>query len=780
MTAPDQSGGGREGESRPASDSREGGAPRPAGTPAAPDHRRGGAAFLLLRLLRETLTANKPAQERLDEFTRLVAGHLVAEVCSFYVLRGGSEILELYASEGLNPEAVRRAQLRVGEGLVGLIARDRAAINAPEAREHPAFRYLPETREEQYTSFLGVPVQGGGRLRGVLVVQNRVARRYTEDEVAALETFAAVLGESSDSAGLLPRAGQAAPVHLHGSPAAEGLAIGVAALREPPYSLPNPVAQDVETEKIRLRDAIEALRGDLDRLLESEAAQSHEGPRDVLEAFRLFAHDKSWMRRIEEGVAAGLTAEAAVDQARTDTRARLARVADPYIRARFDDLDDLAERLIRKLLGVREIDPEDLPENAILVARALGPGELLDYGRERLKGVVLEEGSSGAHAAIVAKSLGIPMIVQARGALEAIEQGDPIIVSGDQGQAHVRPHPDVLAAFRDKISLKEQERAAYAVWRNLPAVSLDGRRVRLYMNAGILADLPSLRDSGAEGVGLLRTELQFFIRARLPRRSDQESFYRAILKSAGDKRVVFRTLDVGSDKVLPYLNLQTRREENPALGWRALRVGLDRPALLKMQLQALLRAAEGGPLTVMFPMVAEREEFQKAKALLLREADRIAESGGLRPSKLEIGAMLETPSLAYAHDDFLSEADFLSIGGNDLAQFFFAADRSNDRVSWRYGVLKPSFLRFMREICDRCAGFGLPLSFCGEAAARPTAAVALAALGVESLSMRPASIPPVKKAIRSVNLAEARAVLDAALAKDVYPEPDLLALLARR
>lgn len=757
----------------------ETGAPRLPAEAGGEVVRRGGAAFLLLRRVRETLAANKPAQERLDEFVRLSAGHFVAEVCSFYALRG-AEILELTATQGLNPDSVRRAQLRVGEGLVGLIARDRVVVNAPEARAHPAFRYLPETREEDFTSFLGVPVQSGARLRGVLVVQNRVARRYTEDEIAALEVFAAVLAETSESAGLLPRGGRAAPAHLHGAAAAEGVAIGVAALREPPYSLPNPVAQDSEAEKLRLRGAMEALRGDLDRLLESEAAQSHDGPRDVLEAFRLFAHDKSWLRRIEEGVARGLTAEAAVDQARTDTRAKLARVSDPYIRQRFDDLDDLAERLIRKLLGVREIDPEDLPDDAILIARSLGPGELLDYGREKLKGVLLEEGSPDAHAAIVARSLGIPMVVQARGALEAIEQGDPIIVSGDQGQAHVRPHPDVLAAFRDKIALKELERAAFAPWRRLPAVSLDGRRIKLYMNAGILADLPSLRDSGAEGVGLLRTELQFFIRARLPRRSDQEAFYRAILKSAGGKRVVFRTLDVGSDKVLPYLNLQTRREENPALGWRALRVGLDRPALLKMQLQSLVRAAEGGPLTIMFPLVAEREEFDKAKALLMREIERLAEGGTPRPSKLEVGAMLETPSLAYAHDDFLREVDFLSIGGNDLAQFFFAADRSNDRVAWRYGVLKPSFLRFLRELCDRCAAFDLPLSFCGEAAAKPTAAVALAALGVESLSMRPASIAPVKKAIRSVNLGEARRVLDSALARDAYPESELAALLARR
>ncbi|WP_018632168.1 phosphoenolpyruvate--protein phosphotransferase [Neomegalonema perideroedes] len=777
MTGPDPA---REPESR-GSPKTAGEAADTAGSGAAGGEslRREGAAFLFLRQLREALTSGAPAQERLDAFVARIAGHFVAEVCSFYALRG-SEILELYASQGLNADSVRRAQLRVGEGLVGLIARDRVIVNAPEAREHPAFRYLPETREEEFSSFLGVPVKSGTRLRGVLVVQNRVARRYTEDEIAALETFAAVLAETAGPAGLLPRGGQRAPAHLHGTAAAEGVAIGVAALREPPYSLPNPVAQDAEAEQSRLREAMESLRGDLDRLLESEAAQSHDAPRDVLEAFRLFAQDKSWMRRIEQGVSSGLTAEAAVDQARADTRAKLARVSDPYIRARFDDLDDLAERLIRKLLGVREIDPEDLPENAILIARALGPGELLDYGRERLKGVVLEEGSSGAHAAIVAKSLGIPMVVQARGALESVEQGDPIIISGDQGQVHLRPHPDVLAAFRDKIALKEQERAAFAPWRRLPAVSLDGRRIRLFMNAGILADLPSLRDSGAEGVGLLRTELQFFIRARLPRRSDQEAFYRAILKSSAGKRVVFRTLDVGSDKVLPYLNLQTRREENPALGWRALRVGLDRPALLKMQLQSLVRAAEGGPLTVMFPMVAEREEFQRAKALLMREIERLAESGTPRPSKLEVGAMLETPSLAYAHDDFLREADFLSIGGNDLAQFFFAADRGNDRVAWRYGALKPSFLRFIREICGRCSAFDLPLSFCGEAAAKPVAAVALAALGVETLSMRPASIAPIKRAIRSVNLGEAREVIDAALARDAYPEPELAALLARR
>lgn len=715
----------------------------------------------MLRRLRQVMAEPGGDQQRLDRITEVIATNMVAEVCSIYLLRD-RRVLELCATEGLRKSAVHSARLRLGEGLVGQIAQRAAPLSTDNAPGTPGFQYLPETGEEIYRSFCGVPIQRLGKVLGVLVVQNTASRVYSEDEIDALEVVAMVIAEMAEAGRLT--AGRIdlkhrGPLMVTGVAAAEGAAIGVVHLHEPKVQIDNPIVDDIEAERARLMDAMTELRSEVDRLLDTDLLKSGGEHRDVLETYRMFAHDKGWLRRLDEAVSSGVRAEVAVERVQSAARARMERVADPYLRERLHDLDDLANRLLRLLTGVCELPP---PEGSVLVARSIGPGELLDFGG-RIRGAVLEEGSAGGHAAIVARALGIPLLVQAHGIVAEAETGDRIVLDGDGGFVHLRPEKPVLDAFGERLAVAAEAQRLFEALRDQPALTQDGVTVALHVNAGLVSDVGRLFDVGAEGVGLYRTELMFMIRATMPGRDAQAETYRRILDAAQGRRVVFRTLDIGSDKLLPYMRRIS--EENPALGWRAVRFGLDRPRLMTMQLQALLRGADGRALTVMFPFVTEAREFRDARAMLLRERDRLAARGRPVPETLEIGAMLETPSLAFAPDAFFREADFVSVGGNDLQQFFFAADRGNERVRRRYDTLSSAFLIFLRDIVTRCEANGAKLSFCGEAASRPIEALALAALGFTTLSMRPASVGPVKRLLRAADLSAARALIDRATAE---------------
>jgi phosphotransferase system enzyme I (PtsP) len=716
----------------------------------------------MLRRLRQVMAEPGGGQQRLDRITTVIATNMTAEVCSIYLKRDAGT-LELCATEGLRKTAVHKARLRVGEGLVGLIAQRAEPLSTDDAPNAPGFQYLPETGEETFRSFCGVPIQRLGKILGVLVVQNAAPRRYVEDEIDALEVVAMVIAEMAESgalqAGREIEAARRGPVALRGVAAAEGSAIGPAHLHEPKVAIANPIVDDVEAERRRLAEAMAGLRDEVDRLLDTDLMKGGGEHRDVLETYRMFAHDKGWFRRLDEAVSSGVVAEVAVERVQSAARARMDRVADPYLRERLHDLDDLANRLLRRLTGATAAPP---PEGAILVGRSVGPGELLELGG-RIRGVVLEEGSAGGHAAIVARALSIPLVVQAHGAVAEAENGDRVIVDGDEGVAHLRPERGVVDAFGEKAALAAEAQKVYAALRDLPSLTADGVAMALHMNAGLPGDMPHLRETGAEGVGLYRTELMFMIRSTMPGRDAQAETYRRILDLAEGRRVVFRTLDIGSDKILPYM--RRAAEDNPALGWRAVRLGLDRPRLMTMQLQALLRGAAGRPLTVMFPFVTEAREFDACRNMLLRERDRLAARGRPAPERLEVGAMLETPSLVHAPDAFFRAVDFLSVGGNDLQQFFFAADRGNERVRRRYDPLSPAFLAFLGQIVARCAANGAPLSFCGEMAGKPIEALALAAMGFRTLSMRPAAIGPVKRLLRAADLGGARAAIDRAAAE---------------
>ncbi len=537
---------------------------------------------VLLRRLRELMAEPLEPQERLDQIVRQIASNMVAEVCSVYVLRSDG-VLELYATEGLNREAVHLSQLKMGQGLVGTIAASAQPLNLSDAQAHPAFAYLPETGEEIYHSFLGVPILRTGRALGVLVVQNKASRTYRDDEVEALETTAMVLAEMVASGDLkkITRPGLeldlSRPVSIDGASFGEGIGLGYVVLHEPRIVVTNLLNEDSEHELQRLAEALGSLRISIDDMLSRRDVSMEGEHRAVLETYRMFAHDRGWVRKLEEAIRNGLTAEAAVERVQSETKARMMRLTDPYLRERMHDFDDLANRLLRQLTGYgAKMSAKDFPDDAIIVARAMGAAELLDYPRQNVRGLVLEDGAVTSHVVIVARAMGVPIVGQAAGVVALAENRDAIIIDGDDGKVHLRPVQDLQNAYGDKVRFRAGARRSSGRCGISKSKTQDGQRITLQMNAGLLVDLPHLAESGAEGIGLFRTELQFMIASTMPKMEDQEAFYRQVLKQAGGKPVTFRTLDIGGDKVVPYF--RSTEEENPALGWRAIRCRSIGPA----------------------------------------------------------------------------------------------------------------------------------------------------------------------------------------------------------
>ena len=716
-----------------------------------------GGPRLLLRRLREVMAEPVSAQTRLDRIVVHIASNMVAEVCSVYVLRADAR-LELYATEGLNAEAVHLTTMRADEGLVGLIAQSAESLALADAQHHPSFSYRPETGEEVYSSFLGVPILRGGNTLGVLVVQNKARRLYIDEEVEVLQTTAMLLAEMIASGELQSLAGSAddfatrRPLSLSGTPITDGIGLGHVVLHEPRIVVKQIVAEDVKTEQSRLDVAIEGMRASIDKLIDHG---DHDGgeTRDILETFRAIANDRGWLRRLREAISTGLTAEAAVERVQNDARAKMQRQTDPYLRERLHDLDDLANRLLHQLVGRSFVtDHASLPDNAIIVARSMGPAALLDYDRSKLRGLVLEDGGAQSHVGIVARSLGIPAVGNVGNIINLAEQGDSIIVDGTTGDVYVRPTADVENSYGEKARLRARRQAQYRELRDVPCRTRDGVAIDLHMNAGLVVDLQHTEETGAVSIGLFRTEIQFMVAHRFPRMREQELLYRSIFDAVPGRAVTFRTLDIGSDKILPYMDKV--EEENPALGWRAIRIGLDRPALLRSQLRAMLRAGGGRDLRIMFPMISAVEEFRQAKTIVDQEIAYLMRYNHELPADLKLGIMLEVPSLLWQLDEICAQVDFVSVGSNDLLQYLFAADRDNTRVSTRFDTLSPPALRAMKLIADRTTAHKTPLTLCGEMGGKPLEAIVLIALGFRGLSMSPASIGPVKAAILATDLAE--------------------------
>lgn len=732
------------------------------------------ALRVIMRHLREIMGDDSDGQAKLDRIVRQIAGVMVADVCSIYLKRQDGS-LELFATEGLNPNAVHSTRLKRGEGLVGRCAELATTVNEPEASSHPAFSYRPETGEEIYHSLLAVPIERGGEVIGVLDIQNKTPKEYSDEDIEVLQATAMVIAENLASGrvegtGAAIEPSRSQPMVLEGEPLSDGIALGHVVLHEPRIVVTQLLSDNPAIEVERLDDALDKLQAHIDAMFEHEHLAEAGEHRDVLEAYRMFAHDKGWHRRLREAVEGGLTAEAAVERVQNAMRTRMLRQHDTYWRERQRDLDDLSDRLLRVLSGrVMSSDAgSNLPPDTILVARTMGPAELLDYDRTRLRGLIVEDGSSQSHVAVVAKAIGIAAVGQVAGVVERVNSGDAAIVDAVTGEVHLRPSGEVIAAFSDKVRFRARKQKRYQALRDRPAVTKDGVRISVQMNAGLLVDMPHLAESGADGVGLYRTELQFMLSDNFPRLDKQTHLYRAVLKEAAGKQVVFRTLDIGGDKILPYL--RQPKEENPAMGWRAIRMAIDRPELFRLQIRAMLKAADGRELRVMIPMVTAGYEMIAIRALVDKEMAFLKKHGYGLPTSLQLGAMFEVPSLLFDLDNFLPRVDFVSVGSNDLMQFLFAADRTNARVGSRFDVLSPAPLRALKTLIKAAKKYRVPVTVCGEMAGSPLEAMTLIGLGLRSVSMAPASIGPIKAMILSLHAEKVTACVDSLLkegAKDV-------------
>ncbi|MES2136442.1 MAG: phosphoenolpyruvate--protein phosphotransferase [Pseudomonadota bacterium] len=725
------------------------------------------------------------AQAKLDQVVELIADAMTSDVCSIYLLR--DNVLELFATHGLRKEAVHVTRLRMGEGLVGTIAAEARVLNLAEAAEHAAFAYRPETGEERFHSFAGVPIVRLESPIGVLAVQHAEPRRYEDVEIEALQTVAMVLSEMIAGARLVDgarrsRLRSAGPLRLSGLKLVAGMAKGVAVFHEPRVIVEHTVADDIEAERERVYAAFRKMREQIDNMAREAEFGTTGEHQEILETYRMFAYDEGWSRRINAAIDSGLTAEAAIERVQQRTRARMREIDDPLLQERMHDLEDLSNRLLRIVSGrMGTAAQTGLNRDAVLIARNLGPAELLEYDRRRLKGVLLEEGSLTSHMTIVARAIGVPVIGRLHDIRHSVEEGETILVDGDNGSVIIRPNRGLLSGFEHRMSLSQKRRAEFAAAKNLPAETVDGVQVSVMVNAGLAEDAASLAMTGADGIGLFRTEFQFLVSATLPGRDRQLRLYTKVLEAAGDRPVVFRTVDIGGDKALPYLSDDSEEQaENPAMGWRALRLSLDRSTLMRAQARALIEASAAKVLRVMFPMISEPWEYEEARALFEEQVEWARKGHRRLPKRIEFGAMLEVPSLAEMLDQLLPRIDFLSIGTNDLTQFLFAADRSDPRLAQRYDWLSPAIMRFLKRVLDSAAAAGVPVRICGEMAGRPLEAMALIGIGAENFSITPAGVGPLKVMVRSLDAAAIRSRMEQLLAKPPKDVRKALTEWARR
>jgi phosphotransferase system enzyme I (PtsP) len=722
--------------------------------------------IMLLRQVRDVMTVGgATTQSRLDLLVRTIAVSLGADVCSIYLARPG-DILEHYASYGLKQNSVHVTRLRFGEGLVGEVAAGGLDLNLADAQAHPKFAYRPETGEELYHGFIGVPLLHSHKTIGVLVVQNKVARSYSEELAEILHAVAMVVSElviGSKIVDIYDIAGGQHPMlqsqQLSGNTLAGGIAKAPVVLHRPKIDITTLVSESPEEEERRLRGALLSLQQSVDTLITQSGLEEGSAHREILESYRLFSQDRGWIDRITEAIHTGLTAEAAVRKVQEEMHARLSQITSAYIQERVQDLEDLSERLLYHLQGVEPTAAlGELPDAFILVAHSLGPAELLEYDAKRLKGVILAEGSPTSHVAIIGRMMDIPMVGRVENILHVVKRGDLVVVQGDQGLVYVRPPEDVEAAADAEIASRAAQVAAYAATRDLPSITADGVPISLNLNLGLFVHADHLAAADVDGVGLFRTELPYMASRDLPSVADQQRIYRDAIEKARGKPVVFRSFDIGGDKQVPYI--QIGNEENPAMGWRASRIALDRPVILRQQLRAMVRAAAGEKLSVMFPFIAEIPEFDAMKVLLLKEIERARDEGITPPIAVRIGTMLEIPSLLFQLPELMARVDFVSIGSNDLFQFLFACDRGSPRVSGRYDTLNPAVMRVIQTVVKAANEYKVDLSFCGDMATRPVDAMALIGCGVRTLSMPPSAIGPVKAMLRSLHARDLTHYLD--------------------
>ena len=718
-----------------------------------------------LRRLIQELNLARNLDQALGLIVRRVKEISQADVCSVYLAEPDGQHYVLKASDGLRPEAIGRIRLGRDEGLIGLVAQRAEPVNLEDAPLHPRYRYFPDSGEERFHAFLGVPIIHHRDVVGVLVVQRTSAEVFDEESVTLLVTVAAQLAGaiahaelSGELNGFAPRPPDVISRAVRGQPGAPGVAFGNARVRYPLadiHAVPDRPAADVEHELAEFDRAVDALRAEIAQLSERMRDNLPAEERALFDVYALMLESDSFTGDTRQRIRNGNWAPGALRQTIEEHEAVFREMENDYLRERVEDIRDLGRRLLMHLQADRA-EERDYPEHTILVGEEVTATMLAEVPHAKLAGVVSVRGSRTSHVAILARALGVPAVMGVSelpvGRLDDAE----LIIDGYAGRVYIEPAENIKQEYRRLASEEESFSAELRELRELPSETLDGKHIPLYVNTGLLSDLSPTTESGAEGVGLYRTEFPFMIRNRFPGEEEQRRIYRQVLEAFAPRPVVLRTLDVGGDKALPYFPIE---EDNPFLGWRGIRITLDHPEIFLVQVRAMMRASEDlGNLNILLPMISDVAELHDSLALIHQAHDELLEEGHAVPMP-RVGVMIEVPSAVYQAGSLARRVDFLSIGTNDLTQYLLAVDRNNPRVADLYDSLHPAVIRAILQVVESARVHGKPVSVCGEMAGDPAAAILLVGMGIESLSMSVASLPRVKWVIRNLTRERANEIL---------------------
>jgi phosphotransferase system, enzyme I, PtsP len=721
----------------------------------------------MLDILRSVITgvnASRNLEQALTFIVERVKPAMGVDVCSVYLTDVESGELVLMATDGLLQESVGFVRLQLDEGLVGLVAQRAELINLDNAPDHPRYRYFPETGEEVYHAFLGVPIIHQRKVLGVLVVQQSAGKRYDEDTVTVLATIAAQLAgaivHAEASGGIEALLGSRGPngYALRGLPGAPGVAIGKAVAVLPHAdieSIPDRAIDDVKAEQKRFLDAVTAVRGEIHEMVENMSTVLPAADSVLFDAYLMMLDSDSLIDGVIEGIREGNWAPGALRETFREHITAFDEMDDPYLRERAEDVRDLGRRILNQLQQ-KPVRGARYPKNTVLIGEEITASMLAEVPPKSLAGVVSVRGSSTSHTAILARALGIPAVLGVADMRVAWVDGMELIADGYSGRVFVNATKEIKKEYRRLQQEEKELREDLKELRDLESVTTDGFRVPLYANTGLLSDIRPSIASGAEGVGLYRTEFPFMARDRFPGEEEQTLVYRQVLESFHPRPVTMRTLDVGGDKALPYFPIE---EDNPFLGWRGIRITLDHPEIFLVQIRAMLMANEGmNNLKMLLPMISTLSEVDESMVLIRRAHEELLEEGHDIPMP-EVGVMVEVPSLIYQIAALAKRVDFISIGSNDLTQYLLAVDRNNSRVAELYDSLHPAVVHAMYAVISEAKMHRLPVSVCGEMAGDPAAALLLLGMGINSLSMSASSLQRIKWVIRSFKKRRARTLL---------------------